>query len=149
MKDVLRGVRGLLANSPAIAISTLALVFALGGGAGYAASTVTGAAKPVFHQLKLERGWSGHIEYTVVNGIVYLSGHAVNCLCDNGPAIMTRLPANLAPRYGIEIPVTFGRRGDGSIGVAHDGWIQPVPPPGRHFTYVSLSGASFAIGAGG
>ena len=141
--------RGLLGNSPAIAISTLALVFALGSGAGYAASTVTGTTRPVFHQLKLERGWRGRIEYTVVDGIVYLSGHAVNCRCDDGLAIVAKLPAKLAPKYGIELPVTFGRRGDGLIGVAHAGWIQPVAPPGIGFTFVSLSGVSFPIGAGG
>jgi len=149
MEHALGRLRGLLANSPAIAISTLALVFALGGGAGYAASTASGSTRPVFHQLKLERGWRGRIEYTVVDGIVYLSGHALNCRCDNGFAIVAKLPAKFAPKYGIEIPVTFGAKGDGLIGVAHSGWIQPVAPPGIRFTFVSLSGVSFPIGAGG
>jgi hypothetical protein len=57
----MKRMRGLLAHSPSLAISMLALVFALGSGAGYAASTAArapGSHVPVlaFHHLKLGKG---------------------------------------------------------------------------------------------
>ena len=87
--------RGFLANSPAIAISILALVFALGSGAGYAASTVGGTTKPVWHNLKLARHWSGGLKYTIINDVVYLSGWAGSS--SNNPGIMTTLPRAARP----------------------------------------------------
>lgn len=60
---------------------------------------------------------------------------------------MAKLPANLAPKYGIELPATFGAGGGGLIGVVHAGWIKPVPPPGARDGFVSLTGVSFPIGA--
>lgn len=140
-----RGLRGLLVNSPAVAISMLALVFALGSGAGYAASTATGSTKPVFHQLKLGRGWHGQIEYTVVNGIVYLSGSANGN--DRKSFDMVILPRSIAPKDQLDIPITFGGEGDGLIQVIQTGEIEAFPPQGGDFTFVSLSGVSFPIGA--
>jgi hypothetical protein len=73
--------RTIAARSPAVVISTVALVFSLGAGAGYAATVIQGsqiaphsipanrlvnhsigatqlqATKIVFHQLKLSNGW--------------------------------------------------------------------------------------------
>jgi hypothetical protein len=96
--------RSVLAQSPAIVIASVALVFSLGGGAGYAASALHGsqlashgvaghhaarisagqaAPKPVkitFHPLTLIHGWTlfaatdGHPSYAISNGVVYLSG---------------------------------------------------------------------------
>ncbi|HET9894739.1 MAG TPA: hypothetical protein VFQ44_07370 [Streptosporangiaceae bacterium] len=44
-------VHGLLRSSPEIAISMLALIFAMGSGAGCAASTAASSSKPVFRSL--------------------------------------------------------------------------------------------------
>lgn len=143
----MKRMRGLAGHSPAIAISMLALVFALGSGAGYAASTTAGATagQPVFHQLKLGKGWQGRIEYTVINGVVYLSGSA------NGnykkTFAMTTLPSSLAPKGQLDIPITFGSEGDGDIQVIPTGEIDAFPPKGGDLSFVSLSGVSFAVGA--
>jgi hypothetical protein len=79
--------RSITAQSPAIVVSVLALVFALGSGASYAATRDPGAspqkaARVTFHRLKLIDGWhssqgqysTGNPSYAEQNGIVYLSG---------------------------------------------------------------------------
>lgn len=141
----MKRIRGMLAHSPAIAISTLALVFAVGSGAGYAASTAAGSGKPAFHMIKLGKGWQGRIEYTVVNGVVYLSGSA-DSSSKNTSTVVT-LPSSIAPKGQLDIPITFGAEGDGLIQVTPDGGILPFPPPGGDLSFVSLSGVSFAVGA--
>jgi hypothetical protein len=135
----------MLSHSPSLAISTLALVFALGSGAGYAASTATDAGRPVFHHLRLGKGWRGDLEYAYANGIVYLDG------LGNGNArktgVMATLPISLIPKSQIEIPITFVGGGDGYIVVNSLGRIIPFGPKGAHYGYVSLDGVSFAPGA--
>ena len=145
MKGATRGLHGFLANSPAIAISTLALVFALGSGAGYAANATGGTTTPVFHSLKLAKPWTGSIKYTIINGVVYLSGAAGT----NKPAtILTTLPRGARPRSGQQdLPITFGGEGDGSIQLLSTGQIEPFPPQGGDKLYVSLSGVSFPLGS--
>lgn len=143
---VVRKVRGLLAHSPAIAISTLALVFALGSGAGYAASTANGATTPVFHNLPLGKGWVGQLKYTIINGVVYLSGNA------NGNSrktiVMTTLPRGARPTSSQQdIPITFGGEGDGVIQLLNTGQIAAFAPAGGDYSFVSLSGVSFALGS--
>lgn len=72
--------RSLAAQSPAIVIASLALVFSLGGGAGYAVSTASSATKITFHTLTLKNGWSPdglHVRApscAVSGGVVYLTG---------------------------------------------------------------------------
>ena len=142
----LRRPRGLLANSPAIAISVLALVFALGSGAGYAASTAYVPTRPVFHQLKLGLGWTGSLKYTVINGVVYLSGYAYGS--QRKTPIMTTLPPAARPRSSQQdIPISFGGEGDGTIQLLNTGQIEPFPPPGGDQSFVSLSGVSFPLGS--
>ncbi len=141
-----RRARRLLANSPAIAISVLALVFALGSGAGYAASTAGAPTKPVFHKLKLGRGWSGGLKYTIINGVVYLSGYAYGN--QRKTPIMTSLPPAARPKSSQQdIPISFGAEGDGTIQLLNTGQIEPFPPPGGDESFVSLSGVSFPLGS--
>lgn len=142
-----QGLRGMLAHSPSLAISMLALVFALGSGAGYAASTAGNPRPPVltFHHLKLGRGWTGDLQYAYANGIVYLSGSA------NGnhrkTPVMAKLPKSIRPKDSIYIPIVLAD-GDGSIQVASDGVIEPSNSKGNDFFgFVSVGGVSFAAGA--
>ena len=142
----MKKVRGLLAHSPAIAISTLALVFALGSGAGYAASTGNGATTPVFHNLPLGKGWVGQLKYTIINGVVYLSGNAGTS--NPKGLIMTTLPPGARPTSSQQdLPITFGGEGDGTIQLLNTGQIEPFAPAGGDYTFVSLSGVSFPLGS--
>lgn len=135
--------RWILANSPALAISTLALIFAVGGGAGYAAST-SSSAQPVYHQLKLRPFWTGRAEYTVIDGVVYLSG-VVNGhkRGDNGPLL---LPRSIAPKGDLAIPAVVSG-GDGSVAIDPAGDLLVIKPPHGNLGFVSLDGISFPIGA--
>jgi hypothetical protein len=142
-----QALRGVLAHSPAIAISMLAVVFALGSGAGYAASAASNPHPPVlaFHHLKMGRGWTGDLQYAYANGIVYLTGSA------NGnhrkTPVMAKLPRSIAPKDSIFIPISLAD-GDGTLQVVHDGVIEPSAPGGSDFLgFVSLGGVSFAAGA--
>ena len=146
----MKRMRGMLAHSPSLAISMLALVFALGSGAGYAASTAArapGSHVPVlaFHDLKLGKGWLGDLKYAYANGIVYLDG------LGNGKArktgVMATLPPSLAPKSQLDIPISFFDAGDGFIVVTNTGRVIPFGPKGAHYGYVSLDGVSFAAGA--
>lgn len=156
----MRTARNLLAQSPAIVISVLALVFAVGGGAGYAASTTAGSTATrqsaptpaVWHKMKLHSGWTGDLKYTVIDNVVYLTGSASTKARFVG--IMAYLPASLSPRgkFGqVDIPVTFGSAGDGLIQVIHGGGIAPVivpgTPTGNDYSFVSLAGVSFPVGS--
>ena len=148
----MKRMRGLLAHSPAIAISMLALVFALGSGAGYAASTVTkatgtaSAGKLVFHHLKLHSPWFGHAEYTVVDGIVHLSGLVVSHKTRSSEVL--KLPPSLDPKDLQSIPIAFGEfEGDGSVSILPNGAVLAFPPPHGDDSFVSLSGVSYSIGA--
>jgi hypothetical protein len=136
--------RWILANYPAIAISMLALVFALGSGAGYAASTASSSGQPVFHQLKLRPFWTGHAEYTVVDGVVYLSGDVVGH--KNGHTEPVRLPQSLAPRDTQTMPITLGK-GDGAVAIEPDGEVLVIEPGHGSDEFVSLAGVSYPIGA--
>lgn len=138
--------RGLFTNSPAIAISMLALFFALGSGAGYAANAASGTTSPVWHNLKLDRPYTGSIKYTIINGVVYLSGAAGTNKPNAG--VMLTLPRGARPKsVQQDLPITFGGEGDGSIQLLSTGQIDPFPPQGGDKLFVSLSGVSFALGS--
>lgn len=96
--------RSLAAQSPALVIATVALIFSIGGGAGYAASMLNGSqiaphsipanrieahsigagelatTKITFHAFHLLHGWTsegtstGKPSYALSDGVVYLSG---------------------------------------------------------------------------
>jgi CRISPR/Cas system-associated exonuclease Cas4 (RecB family) len=141
----MRKARGLLAHSPAIAISMLALVFALGSGAGYATSTAGSTGNPVFHNLRVDGKWRGQLKYTVVDGVVYLTGPA--SISRQWATQLATLPASLAPKDQLNIPITFGVKGDGFVQVNPDGKISPIAPSTGPINDVSLDGVSFPIGS--
>ncbi|HET7016610.1 MAG TPA: hypothetical protein VFI65_21990 [Streptosporangiaceae bacterium] len=148
----MKRMRGMLAHSPALAISMLALVFALGSGAGYAASTAAtadGGHVPVlaFHHLKMGRGWDGDLEYAYSNGVVYLDGLTGALGTSPHSAAMATLPRSLAPHDVLSIPANFGALGDGFINVFPNGKIRPIPPRRHEDGAVSVDGISFAAGA--
>jgi hypothetical protein len=73
-------IRSILKQSPALAIASVALVFSLGGGVGYAASNMS-ATTVTFHPLKLINGFGAspfagiqYPSYAVSNGVVYITG---------------------------------------------------------------------------
>src|SRR5215469_18128381 len=87
----MRSIRSLISQSPAIAISLAALVFAVGGGVGYASTAVTTDATSItMHALPLGKDWHGHLSYGINDGVVYLDGTASK---STGPySCMTTLP---------------------------------------------------------
>jgi hypothetical protein len=143
-EEFMKRVRGMLAHSPAIAISMLALVFALGSGAGYAASTASSSGQPVFHRLKLAPFWTGRAWYTVVDGVVYLSGVVVGHKKGHPEAL--QLPRSVVPNDLQEIPVSFGGI-DGAVSIFPNGEAFVIPPPHFKPGFVSLAGVSYPIGA--
>src|ERR1700693_4402250 len=105
----MKHLRGMLAHSPAIAISMLALVFALGSGAGYAASAASTAGNPhvpvlAFHHLKMGQGWDGDLEYAYANGVVYLTGLSGVANGVRHTTVMATLPRSIAPADELSIP---------------------------------------------
>jgi hypothetical protein len=79
----MKRLRSVVAQSPAIVISVLALILSAGGGgAAYAATSASRAPAITWHKLTLLHGWkssqsqyaSGNPEYSVSNGVVYLAG---------------------------------------------------------------------------
>jgi hypothetical protein len=149
----MKRLRGLLVHSPSLAISMLALVFALGSGAGYAASTTVSRAPGshgpalIFHKLKLGKGWRGDLRYVYRDGIVYLTGSASGRHAKT--QIMATLPKSLAPTARqLDIPINFGQASDdGLLIVDFRGDVVPYAPNGTSYSYVSLSGVSFPAGA--
>jgi hypothetical protein len=119
----MRGIRALAAQSPAILLSLLALLFSLGGGA-YAATTLTARQAPAtirtaasaitFHALHLTGGWRsgsgglfrlGGPGYAVSGGVVYLTGALFQPKTGNPE--FARLPRAAWPHANLFIPVTI------------------------------------------
>jgi hypothetical protein len=161
-------VRALSAQSPAIVISTLALIFSLGGGA-YAATALAGgspsgtsATRPVkltFHRLGLVNGWkptekalnAGTPSYTVSNGIVYLSGGIFQPV--QGKAEFAVLPKGVRPATNLFITVSVeeGLSNVGTLFISPKGVMEAyATPPGEGTPasdFTDLSGVSFPLGS--
>ena len=140
----MRNIRAMIPQSPAIAISVVALFFAVGGGVGYASTVVTTDATSVtMHPLPLGKNWHGSLRYGVNDGVVYLDGTASKA---TGPySCMTTLPEGARPASSqLDMTVNLGYR-TGSLQVLGNGQVCPfLPPPGgTRFTFVSLAGISF------
>ncbi len=161
-------VRTLCAQSPAIVISTLALIFSLGGGA-YAATALAGgtasgthaagAVKLSFHRLGLRNGWksapksydAGTPSYTVSNGIVYLSGGVFQPI--QGKAEFAVLPKGARPATNLFITVSVeeGVSNVGTLFISPKGVMEVyatptgVGTPAADFT--ALGGVSFPLGS--
>jgi hypothetical protein len=161
-------VRTLSAQSPAIVISTLALIFALGGGA-YAATALAGgntsgthaarSAKPTFHRLTLVNGWKaaakaedmGVPSYMVTNGIVYLSGGIFQPI--QGKAEFAVLPKGARPATNLFITVSVeeGVSNVGTLFISPKGVMEVYATPTGVGTpaadLTTLGGVSFPLGS--
>lgn len=144
MEDKMWSARSVISQSPAIAISLAALIFAVGGGVGYASTAIpTGTTRITMHALPLGKHWKGTLRYGIGNGVVYLDGTASKSA---GPySCMTTLPKAARP-FSTQLDITVNL-GDaiGTIQVLNTGEVCPfLPPPGgAEFGFVSLAGISF------
>ena len=149
----MRNVRSIASQSPAVVISLLALFFALGSGAGYAATTAAGPAKISFHALHLVHKWqsgaptiaTGEPAYgTSGNGIVYLSGWLSRSTPSNGAnGTFTFLPKALRPTHQEDVTLTTVGGTTAIAQITPDGGIYVFGKNAPQFT--SLDGLSFAI----
>jgi hypothetical protein len=161
-------IRTLSAQSPAIVISTLALLFSLGGGA-YAATALTAgnaapghparAARLTFRRLSLVNGWKaapksydvGTPSYTVTNGIVYLSGGVFQPI--QGKAEFAVLPKGNRPATNLFITVSVeeGLSNVGTLYISPKGVMEIYATPTDSGTPASdlttLGGVSFPLGS--
>jgi hypothetical protein len=158
--------RSLITQSPSIVISTLALMFSLGGGA-YAATQLTGRhptadkakAPPActsvkFHALKLVDGWksgqsaydSGNPSYGICNGVVYLAGSLVQPTAASDT--FGTLPKGYRPAHNLWITVyTFGDS-SGTLFIDKNGEMEAFSPtPADAEDYTSLATVSFPLGS--
>jgi hypothetical protein len=138
--------RSVISQSPAIAISLAALIFAVGGGVGYASTAIpTDTTKVTMHALPLGKHWQGTLRYGISsNGVVYLDGTASKST--GSYTCMTTLPKVARPTSAqLDISVNLGSDGVGTIQVLSTGEVCPfLPPPGgAEFGFVSLAGISF------
>ena len=146
--------RSFVKQSPAIAISAAALVFAVGTGVSFATTTAQsvpgssaehdGATILTWHRLPINKGWRGSLKYAVSNGVVYLSGLVQNHSL--GTPDVTRLPRGARPTsQDLVMPVAMSN-GVGTIDVLSNGEVlRLIGPKGAYF--VSLSGVSFGLGS--
>jgi hypothetical protein len=142
--------RSLVRQSPAVVIATLALVFSLGGSAGYAASSANRSGVPVtFHKLMLRNNWRpagggvGAPSYAISRGIVYLTGGM------NQPSGTARnfavLPRAARPKHTLWIGVFSESIHSASLEVLPSGAMK-IGGNNAHF-FASLAGVSFAVGS--
>jgi hypothetical protein len=140
----MRRLRSMAAQSPAIVISVLALLFSLGSGTGYAVALMNGnqiargsipasrlephsigspqlkATTITFHKLHLINGWEsgpvfGAASYAISGGVVYLAGAVAQPT--GNESLCARLPKAARPRHNLEVVVeTYTGAGDLHIG---------------------------------
>jgi len=152
----MRKIRSLTAQSPALVLSALALVFAVGGGAGYAATAATGATavtRIAFHPLHLVHRWQagaptiaqGEPAYgTNGNGIVYLSGWLSRSTPSNGRnGVFAVLPPGLRPSHQEDVTVTTVAGTTASVQIIPNGEMFVFGPNAPQF--MSLDGLVFAV----
>jgi hypothetical protein len=156
--------RAVSAHTPAIVISTIALVLSLGGGA-YAATALGGshAAKSTpaalsFHRLKLINGWksaantagAGTPSYTVSNGILYLYGGIYQPI--QGKAAFAYLPKGFRPAVNVFITVSVaeGVTNFGTLYISPKGEMEVYDPSNANTPvadFTDLTGVSFPLGS--
>jgi hypothetical protein len=151
----MRRLRSLTAQSPAIAIALVALVFSLGSGAGYAASTV--AAQPTrvtFRALHLRHGWesqfgtirAGKPAFGVNgSGVVYLSGDLDLKGGHNTGAKgeFAVLPKSVRPSHQLDLTVTTVAGTTAVMQITPDGVMFIFGDNAAQFT--SLDGISYPL----
>jgi len=147
---VVARLRSLMRQSPAVVIATLALVFSIGGSAGYAASSANGSGVRVtFHKLTLRNGWttaSGGVSapsYAVSAGVVYLTGGM------HQPSGTARkfaiLPRAARPKHTLWIGVFSEATTSAFVEILPSGAML-IGGDDRQF-FASLAGVSFPVGA--
>jgi hypothetical protein len=161
-------VRTLSAQSPAIVISTLALILSLGGGA-YAATALAGGngsgthaartTKLAYHRLGLVNGWksapkaynAGAPSYTVSNNVVYLFGGIFQPV--QGKAEFAVLPKGVRPAVNMFITVSVeeGVSNVGTLFISTKGVMEVYATPTDSGTpasdFTALGGVSFPLGS--
>lgn len=154
----MRRLRTLTAQSPAIVISIIALVFSLGGGAGYAAAgSRTGqhrasTAQPratafTWHNLHLINGWkpapdvvdSGRPAYALRGGIVYLRGAIYQPVPGSGKFAF--LPPGTRPAHNLLTIIYTSPGAAGTLVIATTGVMLAVG--GNAAVFSSLAAVSF------
>lgn len=157
-------IRSFAAQTPAIAISVLAIALSLGGGA-YAATQAAGHAGAShttitsgvsWNSLGLVNGWSsengefqsGNPKVAIQNNIVYLSGslHQVTL----GSNTFAFLPAQFRPAHNMWITVYTNADTSGTLYIDHNGTMEAFSNTacGSGNTaqcYTSLAGVSYPI----
>jgi len=131
--------RSLIAQSPAIVISLLAVVLSVGGGA-YASTQLSAANSPAASQtaiagvswtsLSLINGWvsengtfqSGNPKVAQQNGIVYLSGSLAQPSGTNDEFAV--LPSADRPTHNMWITVYTNGDSSGTLYIGHDGTME-------------------------
>jgi hypothetical protein len=153
-------IRSIAAHTPSIAISVLALIFSLGGGA-YAATHIAQHARPAaatnrtisttvtWHTLTLLNGWAssqsafgtGNPKVAIQNGVVYLSGslHQVSGTNDE----FAVLPTTDRPTHTLWLPVYTLDGTEGSLEIAASGGMFAFAGSATGFT--SLAGVSYPV----
>jgi len=143
-------IRSLVRQSPAVAISTLALVFSIGGGAGYAASSAHSSPKIALHKLTLKNGWKpqtangvGAPAYGVSGGVVYLTGGMHQPSGANRKFAV--LPAGARPKHELWIGVFSEATTSAFVEILPSGAMF-IGGDDRQF-FASLAGVSFPVGS--
>jgi hypothetical protein len=149
--------RSITAQSPAILISIVALVFALGSGAGYAATHHAAASSKnlKMHALTLRNGWkssqsiynTGNPSYAVQDGIVYLAGSAHQPTAGNDEIAV--LPKSARPKHDLYLSVYTFDGTAGSLLIEPNGAILGYNESSAALAqeYISLASVSFPVGS--
>jgi hypothetical protein len=141
--------RSFAAQSPAIFIATLALVFSIGGGAGYAASIAHSPVKIAPHWLHLVNHWTsdgtstGHPAYAVSGGVVYLFGGMHQTT--GSDTEFAFLPKAARPKHTLWIGVYSESTGSAFVEVTPSGAMFIGGSDAQFFA--SLAGVSFPVGS--
>jgi hypothetical protein len=167
----MRKIRSIATQSPAIAISILALVFSLGTGAGYAAThdTTKTTTHVTWHNLGTTNGWHSGAHaadipetdnpgYTIINDVVYLTGSVVTANSTNPELLpFAALPKGYRPTHALAFAA--GGPYDALLGdtflcevfIESNGAMYSHCPQdiwgGAAGSYTSLNGLSFPLGS--
>jgi hypothetical protein len=144
----MKSLRSVMAQSPAIVISVLALILSAGGGAAYAATRAPAAI--TWHNLALLHGWkssqgqygTGNPSYSISNGVVYLSGSLHHPSGSNEQ--FATLPKGARPTHDLYITVYTLDDSSGTLYIGANGVIDAYSPVAADATgFTSLAGVSF------
>lgn len=157
----MRHTRSVLRQSPALVIATIALVFSLAGGVGYAAAQ-SDSSGISFHNLTLNNGWkpssaggAGVRAYAVKSGVVYITGALANqSKCSK---VIATLPVEARPTHTQILSIFAGGKSPEMTGkIVPQTWGALFVSPSGSLTincvpegpsFYSFDGVSFAVGS--